>query len=180
MRPQVNTNFQPTHPYVEDHHSHLHWDAFLSPSLVICQWSGPPGPEPHNAAYFFGNMALTRDTRGAYCDSMKRGRRTTVRGKTITTRVTDELHYTISRIAEIENVTVSKCTSDLLLALLPGLQKTLSLLEESIKLDSNARNKLISTLERHEKHLSDTVDYVSQSINEELEKNTIPSLKLPI
>lgn len=83
----------------------------------------PPGPEPHNAAYFFGNMALTRDTRGAYYDSMKRGRRTTVRGKTITTRVTDELHYTISRIAEIENVTVSKCTSDLLLALLPGLQK---------------------------------------------------------
>lgn len=125
-------------------------------------------------------MGLTQNTTFAYCDTMKRGRRSITRGKTITTRVTDDLHYTILRIAEIEGITVSKCTSDLLQALLPGLQKTLSLLEESIKLDSHARNKLISTLERHEKHLSDTVDYVDEMITKDIEDNKIETLKLPI
>lgn len=104
--------------------------------------------------------------------------RPTRRPKTLKVRVTPEVYRTITRLSELQNVSFSQCVADMLETLHPGLLQTLAMMEESRKLDASAKNNLVRALERHEQHLADTVGYVSESINAELE-NAAKQLKLP-
>lgn len=99
------------------------------------------------------------------------------RPKTMKIRVSYEIHSIIQRLAELTDTSQSECVADILENLLPGLKQTLSMLESSAKLNSEAKNNLIRTIEKHEKNIKDTLETITEEIEEATHYN---SLKLPL
>jgi len=100
--------------------------------------------------------------------------KTPKRPKILKLHVTAEVHDIIVRLAQNDEKSVSAFTAELLEALLPGLKDTLMMQEKAQKLESQAKKNLVQTLERHEQHLRQVVEYVRENIADEVKQHKLP------
>ena len=96
------------------------------------------------------------------------------RPKHIKIFITQEIYDILTRLAELDEKCLSPYVAEILEALLPGLKHNLMMQEEVHKLDSQARNNLSKSLERHEQHLSQAVEYTQQNSEKDIKQHKLP------
>lgn len=96
------------------------------------------------------------------------------RPKQIKISVSTAFYDDITRMAELSEMSISGCLADMLEALHPGIKHTLFMLEESHKLDAQAKNNLVKTLEQHERHLMQVVEHVKEDSVNEVKQHKLP------
>ena len=100
--------------------------------------------------------------------------RETKRPKQLKISVSIELYEDLFRMAELNEMSLSACVADMLEALHPGIKHTLMMLEEAHKLDTQAKTSLAKSLERHEQHLKQAVEYVQKNSEEDIKQHKLP------
>lgn len=107
---------------------------------------------------------------------------TTKQKKVLQAHISTELYDAIKEIAEYENKSVSQVGREILEAMEPGILQARDMMRAAQSMTEEARKALIPDLERHEKHLEDTVKYGLENIESTLKqaKADPPQHKLPL
>ena len=102
--------------------------------------------------------------------------------KILQVQISGELFEAIKEIAEFENKSLSQVGREILEAMEPGILHARDMLRAAQSMIEAERKALIPDLERHEKHLQDSVKYGLENIESTLQngKADPPQHKLPL
>jgi hypothetical protein len=90
------------------------------------------------------------------------------RPKSIKFRLSPESYNALLRLSELTDQSLSATVADILQELQPGILHTIKMLEESKKLNADAKNNLTRTLEKHEQRLRGVIDDVQEAATAEI------------
>ncbi len=107
---------------------------------------------------------------------------TTPKKKNLQVQIPAELFDAIAEIAEYENKPVARVVREMIEALGPGILHAREMMKVAQTMTEEARKALLPDLERHEKHLEDSVKYGLENIETTLKKAKVdpPQHKLPL
>lgn len=98
------------------------------------------------------------------------------RPKSIKFRLSSESYNALSRLSELTDQSLSATVAEILQELQPGILHTIMMLEESKKLNADAKNNLTRSLEKHEQRLRGVIDETEEAVTAEI--MNLPKLPL--
>ena len=107
---------------------------------------------------------------------------TTKQKKVLQAHISIELYDAIKEIADFEDKSISQVGREILEAMEPGILQARDMLRAAQSMTEEARKALIPDLERHEKHLEESVKYGLENIETTFKKAKTdpPQHKLPL
>lgn len=102
--------------------------------------------------------------------------------KVLQAQISGELFEAIKEIADYENKSISQVGREILEAMEPGILQARDMMRAAQAMTEEARKALIPDLERHEKHLEESVRYGLENIETTIKKGKSdpPQHKLPL
>lgn len=88
--------------------------------------------------------------------------------------VTERVYQSVKKLSELNNEALSRTLGDLFETLLPGIDRTISLLETAHSLQNEAKTAFLDLMTKHEEELSLTVNKQMDVVDGEVRQYKLP------